>query len=107
MVAWIYFLTQIVDNPMKWNLDKISRLAYAAEVIEFDEPGGMMDHYSSAFGGLIYLEIKQTISITLTRPSLVRSAIDVSNSESGVPVNIHSTNKTISNTFNIPSILLE
>ena len=63
MVAWIYFLTQIVENPLKWSLSKISRLAYAAEVIEFDEPGGMMDHYSSAFGGLIYLENKPTISI--------------------------------------------
>ena len=63
MVAWIYFLTFIANNPVQWDFKKIGDLAYKAEVVEFGEPGGMMDQYSSALGGLIYLENKPTISI--------------------------------------------
>lgn len=31
-------------------------LAWKAEVEEFNEPGGLMDHYSSALGGLVHLD---------------------------------------------------
>ena len=56
LVSWIHFLSKIADNPMDLDKNKIAELAYAAEVIEFDSPGGMMDQYSTALGGLIYLE---------------------------------------------------
>lgn len=37
------------------NPEKIAHLAFDAEVTEFGEPGGMMDHYTSALGGLVNL----------------------------------------------------
>ena len=64
MVGWIHFLSQIADNPINWTSDKIAELAYRAEVLEFDEPGGMMDQYSTASGDLIYLESQPEITIT-------------------------------------------
>ena len=43
---------------------KIAELAYDAEVIEFNSPGGMMDQYSTALGGLINLESEPEITIS-------------------------------------------
>ena len=43
MVGWIHFLSQMADEPIDWQSDKIAQLAYKAEVVEFGEPGGMMD----------------------------------------------------------------
>lgn len=40
----------------------VARLAHRAEVLEFREPGGMMDHYTSALGGLLYLDCREPIS---------------------------------------------
>ncbi len=56
LVSWIHYLSQIADNPRTLDKNKIAELAYEAEVIEFNSPGGMMDQYSTALGGLIYLE---------------------------------------------------
>mgnify|MGYP001324894113 CR=1 FL=1 len=63
MVGWIHFLSQIADEPIHWKTEKIGRLAYRSEVLEFGEPGGMMDQYSTAIGGLIYLNSDPEISI--------------------------------------------
>ena len=63
MVGWIHFLSQMADQPPNWDRQKIGELAYRAEVTEFNEPGGMMDQYSSAVGGTIYLESEPEISI--------------------------------------------
>ncbi len=68
MVGWIHFLSQIADYPINWSSKKIAELAYTAEVLEFSEPGGMMDQYSTAIGGLMYLESKPDISITNLKP---------------------------------------
>ena len=39
------------EDPMEMAL-----LAWKAEVEEFNEPGGMMDHYASALGGMVHLD---------------------------------------------------
>ena len=64
IVAWINFLTQISDQKNRLSSEEIARLAYQAEVLEFSEPGGMMDHYSTAMGGIIYLESFPEINIS-------------------------------------------
>jgi len=56
MVSWIKFLLTIADDPQQNNSEVISRLAYEAEVQEFNEPGGMMDQFSTCFGNVIYLD---------------------------------------------------
>ena len=63
MVSWINFLSNNADNPIKLSNQRLARLAFEAEVVEFNSPGGMMDQYSTAMGGLIYLETSPTLSI--------------------------------------------
>jgi galactokinase len=36
--------------------ERAAQLAHRAEVMEFGEPGGQMDHYSTALGSIIYLD---------------------------------------------------
>jgi len=69
-VSWIHFLSQMADEPADWDQRKIGSLAYTAEVLEFNEPGGMMDQYSTAIGNLIYLESEPEISIESMKPNL-------------------------------------
>lgn len=56
VVAWIGFLAQMSDQSIELPPEKIAEYAHKAEVVEFSEPGGMMDHYSSAIGGVIFLD---------------------------------------------------
>ena len=70
MVTWINFLSQLADIPIKWNNEKIAKLAYKAEVLEFNLPGGMMDQYSSACGNLIFLQSVPKITIQKLNPNL-------------------------------------
>jgi hypothetical protein len=39
---------------------KIAELAFQAEVTEFDEPGGRMDHYTSAWAAWFHLDLAAT-----------------------------------------------
>jgi galactokinase len=60
----------MADEPPNWNQQKIGKLAYNAEVAEFNEPGGMMDQYSTAMGHLIYLQSEPDIAIESLNPKL-------------------------------------
>jgi galactokinase len=70
MVTWINLLSQMADNPIEWNNEKIAQLSYQSEVTEFNLPGGMMDQYSSAFGNFIYLQSLPKINIQILNPNL-------------------------------------
>ena len=60
-VAWLKFLlTASGDSSHK--PEDLARLAHQAEVVEFGEPGGMMDHFASALGGLIYVDCRPPFS---------------------------------------------
>ncbi len=54
VVGWIKFLlTHLgVDLPP----DELARIAHRAEVLEFNEPGGMMDHFTSSIGNTILVD---------------------------------------------------
>ncbi len=56
VVSWLHFLSYMSDNKIIWTKEKIGELAYKAEVLEFSEPGGMMDQFSTAMGGMVYIE---------------------------------------------------
>ena len=57
IVAWVNFLARMSDpKGVRLSAERIAQYAYEAEVLEFSEPGGMMDHYSTAVGGTIFLE---------------------------------------------------
>ncbi|GAB3493206.1 mevalonate kinase [Spirosoma knui] len=70
LVTWLNVLTQLAKNPQTLSPRELAELAYLAEVLEFGEPGGMMDHYSTAVGGVIYLESKPAIRLETYRPKL-------------------------------------
>ena len=70
VVSWINFLSQMSDDPMTWTNEKIGELAYAAEVSEFQEPGGMMDQYSTAIGQTVYIESEPVTSVEPLSSSL-------------------------------------
>lgn len=55
IVALTKALLESIGHPDRENPNRIAWLAFAAEVLEFNEPGGMMDHYASALGGLVHL----------------------------------------------------
>jgi galactokinase len=69
-VSWIHFLAQMADVRPNWDQQKIGELAYKTEVEEFNEPGGMMDQYSTAMGYLIYIESEPDITIRSLNPNL-------------------------------------
>lgn len=70
LVSWLNVLTRLADNPQVLSAQQLAELAYLAEVLEFGEPGGMMDHYATAVGGVIYLESKPAIRLESYQPTL-------------------------------------
>ncbi|MDZ7315495.1 MAG: GHMP kinase [candidate division KSB1 bacterium] len=56
VVAWTAFLLAMMRDPRAGDPLTIARLAHRAEVVEFREPGGQMDHFASAFGGLLFID---------------------------------------------------
>ena len=71
-VAWTKFLAEISpDKTSDFDDPKfIAKLAHLAEVVEFKEPGGMMDHYASAVGGILWQEFNQSVQLTTLTPPL-------------------------------------
>lgn len=55
VVTWIHWLTLMSEQGAAPAPAELARLAHAAEVVEFNEPGGMMDHYSTVVGKVIHL----------------------------------------------------
>ena len=70
LITWLSVLTQLAGNPQTLSPEQLAELAYRAEVLEFGEPGGMMDHYSTAVGGVIYLESQPAIHLETYHPTL-------------------------------------
>ncbi|MHB8962174.1 MAG: GHMP family kinase ATP-binding protein [Saccharofermentanales bacterium] len=56
IVVLIKALLEGVRHEARNDPEKIAYWAYLAEVEEFGEPGGMMDHFTSAVGGLLNLD---------------------------------------------------
>jgi galactokinase len=59
VIAWLFFLNLIGRNRQKMNKFQLSLMGYKTEIKEFKEGGGSMDHFTSVFGGLLYLEPKK------------------------------------------------
>ena len=55
VVAWLALLLATQEHNLVAEPEDIARYAHRAEVIEFGEPGGMMDHYTAALGGVLYM----------------------------------------------------
>ena len=62
-VAWTAFLLAAAGDPRATDPGFVAIQAQRSEVPEFGSPGGMMDHYSTAFGGVVWLDCKDPISV--------------------------------------------
>ncbi|MFX1449056.1 MAG: mevalonate kinase [Promethearchaeota archaeon] len=56
VIAWLYFLNLVSGKEL--DSFQIALEGYNTEVKEFKEGGGMMDHFTSVFGNLIFLQPK-------------------------------------------------
>lgn len=64
IVTWINFLARMSDQSQILPDEKLAWLAYEAEVLEFSEPGGMMDQYSTSIGGIIAIDFYPETRVT-------------------------------------------
>ncbi|MFH1943468.1 MAG: galactokinase family protein [bacterium] len=63
IVAWVNFMSRMSDQSAALSPERVAEYAHRAEVVEFSEPGGMMDHYASAVGGTLYLEFSPQLTV--------------------------------------------
>lgn len=61
LVSWVNFLNEMYG--LGYTQKQVGEITYEAEVLEFSEPGGMMDQYSTAVGNVIYLASVPQINI--------------------------------------------
>jgi galactokinase len=64
VVAWIKFLLEAADSPIAKSPEAIAEMAFQAEVAEFKEPGGKMDHYASSLGGIVDIHFDEGLKVT-------------------------------------------
>ena len=55
VVAWTRLLLKLAQPQQCYSDEQIAQWSYTAEVLEFNEPGGLMDQYTIALGGMICL----------------------------------------------------
>jgi len=67
-VAAIKAYAQLADVSL--TREEIARLAFQAEVEEFNEAGGMMDHLASTFGGILHVDFDEPLKKTSLELSL-------------------------------------
>ena len=64
VTAWINLLLNIYPSELELTPGNLAKLAYEAEVLEHDEPGGMMDQFSIAMGNVIHIETTGEYRVT-------------------------------------------
>ncbi|MCD6165840.1 GHMP kinase [bacterium] len=60
IVAWVKFLLTAFEHPAANDAEFIARMAHQAEVVEFDEPGGQMDHYATSYGDVLFIDFRDS-----------------------------------------------
>ncbi|MCR4438759.1 MAG: galactokinase family protein [bacterium] len=63
VVAWVLFLLAAAQDDRAADSMFVARCAHEAEVLEFHEPGGMMDHVTASFGGVLHIEFAPELRI--------------------------------------------
>jgi galactokinase len=68
--TWVHFLMHMSQQGKVLTAKEIGEIAYLAEVVEFDQAGGMMDQYATAMGHIIYLESEPSLKAEFLQPKL-------------------------------------
>ncbi len=63
VVSWINYLTRMSDQEETLTPEKLAVFAHRAEVLEFSEPGGMMDHFSTSIGGILSIDFSPDLDV--------------------------------------------
>jgi galactokinase len=63
VVVLIKALLEGIQHPDRLDPRLIAELGFRAEVLEFHEPGGKMDHYTSALGGMVHIDFGESFQI--------------------------------------------
>ncbi len=56
VVAWIRFLISIQEDLKKISDIQVGKWAHESEALYFNQPGGLMDQYTIAHGGLVFID---------------------------------------------------
>jgi galactokinase len=70
VVAWNKFLLEAAGDPRAADARALAELGFDTEVAEFREPGGKMDHYASAFGGVVWIRFDEPMAFDRLRNPL-------------------------------------
>jgi galactokinase len=62
-VAWTAWMMQVGAGSAPFSFTDVARHAHEAEVVEFQESGGMMDQFSSALGGVLFIEFFPEVAV--------------------------------------------
>jgi len=63
VVAWNKFLLEAAGDPRAKDPYALAELGFETEVAEFKEPGGRMDHYASALGGVVWIRFDEPMKL--------------------------------------------
>lgn len=63
VVAWSKFILEATGKKAFNSPEEIAELGFLAEVAEFREPGGKMDHYASALGGVVNVTFENELRV--------------------------------------------
>ncbi|MBI5472133.1 MAG: GHMP kinase [Ignavibacteriae bacterium] len=63
VVGWVNFLAQMSEQRQLLPPELLARYAHEAEVTEFSEAGGMMDQFSTAYGGVVAIDFVPTVKV--------------------------------------------
>lgn len=63
VVGWTKFLLESIADSRAKKGESIAELSFLAEVEEFKEPGGKMDHYASSLGGVVAIHFGDKMQI--------------------------------------------
>jgi len=63
VVAWTKFLLESSRDERAKIPEAVAELAFSAEVAEFKEPGGKMDHYTSSLGNVISIDFAPPMKV--------------------------------------------
>ena len=83
VVAWVRFLLITFGCSKEITHELIAKIAHESEVLEHNSPGGKMDQYTIAIGGMIFLQTNETASFTKIDSLLEGLVVG----ESGIPKN--------------------
>jgi galactokinase len=62
VIMWLRFLLETATPRLSFTEEQLANWGYQTEVAEFGDPGGMMDHYCAALGGILKIKTQPPFS---------------------------------------------